>query len=60
MNAQIQRVRDLRREANALYGLLYFAGERRYPERVVAGLNEMLASRVAELARLDCDFDAVR
>ncbi|MGE0383687.1 MAG: hypothetical protein AB7Q97_03100 [Gammaproteobacteria bacterium] len=50
-----ERILDLRRETNALYGLLDFAGARRYPEQVIEGLRAMLVLRVCELDRLSAD-----
>ena len=56
---ELQRIRDLRRETNALYGLLSFADARRYPDGVVRGLHCMLDARTVELARLDDRAPAV-
>jgi hypothetical protein len=41
---------DLRREINALHGLLHFSLERRYPEGIIRSLQQLLNGR--ELALL--------
>ncbi|MGQ0657180.1 MAG: hypothetical protein ACT4NU_03655 [Chromatiales bacterium] len=43
---------DLRREINALYGLLQFSVERRYPAEIVVGLRQMLHRREIVVAGL--------
>lgn len=50
--ADIERSNDIRREINALHGLLHFSMERRYPEGITRSLQQMLSGReLALIAR---------
>ncbi|MEZ5446993.1 MAG: hypothetical protein R3F45_14630 [Gammaproteobacteria bacterium] len=41
---------DLRREINALHGLLHFSFERRYPEGITRSLQQLLNGRELALS----------
>lgn len=51
---------ELRREINALHGLLMFSQERRYPEGVTSSLKHMLNSLEHRLSSSEQQVEALR